>query len=64
MKRRSNTTKKKDGGPSLWRTIRKKCPECIIEDCPSMMGYDTNDQHSSIIDGSSMDSESSVISHK
>lgn len=22
-----------------WRTVRKKCPECIREDCPSMLGF-------------------------
>ena len=35
------------GGKRVWRTIRKKCPECIIEDCPSMMGGMINHNHAS-----------------
>ena len=26
-----------------WRTVRKKCPECIREDCPSMLGFDRDE---------------------
>ena len=59
MKRRS-----KDGS---WKTVRKKCPECIIEDCPSMMGYDNSiigdDNYGSNKSINRMD-ESSVISHR
>ena len=26
-----------------WQTVRKKCPECIREDCPSMLGLDRDE---------------------
>ena len=27
-----------DNGQDDWSVVRKKCPECILEDCPAMMG--------------------------
>lgn len=29
---------KGDDGQDDWSIVRKKCPECILEDCPAMMG--------------------------
>jgi len=29
---------KGDDGQGDWSIVRKKCPECILEDCPAMMG--------------------------
>jgi hypothetical protein len=35
----------KDG----WATVRKKCPQCIIEDCPAMMGEESPTSRTSTI---------------
>jgi len=36
LKRRREGTG--DNGQDDWSVVRKKCPECILEDCPAMMG--------------------------
>ena len=60
-----------------WRVIRKKCPECIMEDCPRMTGrrrddrspdrslydYDDRSRRSSRSPGRSAGGDSTYMSH-
>jgi hypothetical protein len=32
---------KSDNGQDDWVVVRKKCPECILEDCPAMLGEES-----------------------
>ena len=46
----------------FWSTVRKKCPECIYEDCPSLMGDEDEDcAHESTPESNEITAEARAI---
>lgn len=46
----------------FWSTVRKKCPECIYEDCPSLMGDEDEDcAHESAPESNDITAEARAI---
>ncbi len=41
---------KGEDGTDEWSIVRKKCPECILEDCPAMMGGESPSSRTSTVE--------------
>ena len=58
MRRREDT--KSENGQDDWVVVRKKCPKCILEDCPAMMG-DSPPSRTSTVDSAPSVEEGSRV---